>query len=69
MSDRLRKAMAARLRRIATRLDPPTQPYGEWDARTGQLVIKVPVEGGRGSMRLARVDVSAGMIQDERSPL
>lgn len=61
---RFRRTMAATLRRIAIRLDPPNDPYGEWDAKAGQLVIKLPDGGGRG-LPLARVDIS-GMIRDER---
>lgn len=67
MIQRIRKATAVRLRRTAMRIDPPTEPYGEWDAKTGQLVVKIPTNGGQGNMPLARVNISAGMISDTRS--
>lgn len=69
MTDRflpLKRAAGRRLRRIAVRLDPPTDPYGEWDQARQQLVIKVPT-GGRGAMSLARIDITPGMLADERT--
>lgn len=60
-----RRRLARHLRRTAARLDPPTDPYGEWDARSGQLIIKMPTGSG-GSMPLARVDISPGAIHTER---
>jgi hypothetical protein len=39
---RARRAVAGSLRAAAARLDPPTQPCGEWDNERGVLVIKVP---------------------------
>lgn len=64
---RLRRSLGESLRSLAARLDPPTQPYGEWDARQGCLVIKIP-NGGTG-MRLARIDLGDGYVanvKDER---
>ena len=58
-------ATATRLRSVASRLAPPIHPYGEWDPKTGQLVIKVPQAPG---MQLARIDISPGMIHDRRMP-
>lgn len=59
---RLRLAIASMLRAAAKRLDPPVHPYGEWDPKTSQLVIKVPT-GGSGYMKLASVDVAPGIAQ------
>ena len=69
MSDRVtevivkvRKHLAARLRLIAARLDPPTEPYGEWDKAKGCLVVRIP-DGHGHSMPLAHVNVSSGDIR------
>lgn len=66
MTGRIQRAAAGRLRRIAARLDPPTDPYSEWDPKSRQLVIKVPT-GGRGATPLARIDITPGMLADERT--
>ena len=65
MLRRARARTAGALVGIARRLDPPCDPYGEWDPKLGALVIKIP-DGNGHSVPLANVNISAGMIQDQR---
>lgn len=62
MTDIRRRRARARLARAFTaaarRLDPPRDPYGEWDPKAGQLIIKVP-DGAGHAVPLANVTIKA----------
>jgi hypothetical protein len=62
---RTRARLARGLIAIAKRLDPPRDPYGEWDPKSGQIIIKIPDGTGRG-LPLANVAVTPGAITDRR---
>lgn len=65
MIKKCRCRLARFLINAGRRLDPPRDPYGEWDPKAGQLVIKIP-DGAGHALPLANIAITPGMLRDAR---